>query len=708
MQLPPACYRFGEAALDVSNLRLTVSGEVRPLEPKSFRLLHFLIENRHRAVPKDEILTVVWQGVAVSDNALTRAIAQIRKALDDDPKQPRFIETIPTIGYRFLATVEVEALPTPEPELAPVPQAPPPPPDPKPRRSRPLVWGGLAVALLAAALGAYRFLLPAPGEASLNEPVVFTAYPGSESAPSFSPDGNQVAFQWNGPAANNWDIYVKSIGSEAPLRLTTAPEADIEPQWSPDGRTLAFERALPGDRVAIILIPPLGGPERKLAEFPSHGRGMGLSWSPDGKWLAVVGDIERKGPDRIYLLSVETGETRPLTDPPATSVGDASPAFSPDGDTLAFVRWIDVSGTELYALNLSKDFSPHGEPKKLSVTGPGPFRTAWAGGGRHLLFNLVQHGEVYRISATSGAPPEKMLSLGTGVTSMALTRDGRRLAYSVATSNSNIWRFDLTAQPASPATPEPFIASTRREVYPQYSPDGRRIVFYSDRSGTDQIWVCEADGSKAAAITTMRRSNTGTPHWSPDGRSIAFDSNATGAYQVYSIGADGGKVRQITHGNASNYGATWSRDGHWLYFASGAGVSAQVWKMPSQGGNPVQITHSGGMAAQESADGKTLYFVKPVIAMGQGSLWRMPVTGGPEEKVLDSLYRFNYALTEKGIYFTHNGAVQLLDFATSAIRPVLATPRPDAGLALSPDGRYLLFSKRDAIGSDLMLVEQFR
>ncbi len=99
--LPQHAYRFGDVLLDLSNLRLTVSGEVRLLEPKSFRLLQFLIENRHRVVPKDEILGVVWEGVAVSDNALTRAVAQVRKALDDDPKQPRYIETVPTVGYRF-------------------------------------------------------------------------------------------------------------------------------------------------------------------------------------------------------------------------------------------------------------------------------------------------------------------------------------------------------------------------------------------------------------------------------------------------------------------------------------------------------------------------------------------------------------------------------------------------------------------------------
>jgi Tol biopolymer transport system component/DNA-binding winged helix-turn-helix (wHTH) protein len=677
---------------------------VRPLEPKSFRLVQFLIENRHRVVPKDEVLSVVWQGIAVTDNALTRAIAQVRKALDDDPKQPRYIETVPTVGYRFAAEVEVGLAPEP----APPPLIAPAIPGQKPSHSRLLVWGAVAVALAAAGIGVARFLWPTAGERSVNEPVAFTTYPGSEYSPSFSPDGNQVAFYWNGASENNWDIYVKTIGSETPLRLTTAAEPDVAPQWSPDGRAIAFERVLPGDRMAIMLIPPLGGPERKLAEFVLHGRGLGTSWSPDGKWLAVCGDIEHKGSDRIYLLSVETGESRPLTEPPAGGMGDTNPAFSPDGGALAFIRWADFDATHLYVLNLGKDFSPRGEPKKLLAGDLRPSGPAWAAGGHQIVFVSVVPGEVYRISAAGDGPPQRIVPLGSGVGTVALTRDGRRLAYSVSTANSNIWRLDLTAKDAKAAAPERFIASTKREVFPQYSPDGRRIAFYSDRSGTNQIWVCDGDGSKAAAITSMRRSTTGSPRWSPDGRAIAFDSNVTGGYQVYTIGADGGKVRQMTHGAASNYGGRWSRDGHWIYFASGPGVSAQVWKMPSQGGEPVQVTRNGGMGPQESADGKTLYYVKPVIAMGGGSLWRMPVGGGPEEKVVDSIYRFNYAVTEKGIYFTHSDSIYFLDFAAGETRPVLKTPHPDTGLAISPDGRYLLFSKRDAIGSDLMLVENFR
>jgi Tol biopolymer transport system component/DNA-binding winged helix-turn-helix (wHTH) protein len=700
MELPQTLYTFGNVKLDISNVRLTVAGELRPLEPKSFRLVQFLVENRHRVVPKDEILTVVWQGIAVTDNALTRAIAQIRKALEDDPKQPRYIETVPTVGYRFVA--EVESAATPEPVR--LPPAEPIIPAPKPDRSHRLrvraVTAGVVIAVGALA---GVFLMARQGH-EMTDPEFFTTYPGTEVGPSFSPDGNQVAFTWNGANEKNWDIYVKQIGSETPLRLTTSEYPDSAPKWSPDGRTIAFLRDVPGSKAALMLIPPLGGPERKLAEFVVHGRGWRLDWSPDGKWLATGGDFEDKGSDRIYLVSVESGDFRPLTTPPE-GMHDSDPALSPDGTALAFVRWSEMSSTDLYVLKLGKDLSPRGDPKKLPAGSLFAGRPAWSVAGREIIFVANISWEVYRISATGGSPPRKIPTLGSGVTSVGLTRDGRRLAYSVTTRNSNIWRLDLTHENAKP---ERFIASTRRQVFPSYSPDGRRIALSSNRSGISQIWVCDADGSNAFPVTSLRQATTGTPHWSPDGRAIIFDSNVTGSSQVYTVPSDGGKVRQVTHTDKSNYGGSWSRDGAWIYFTSGPGIDAQIWKMPSKGGEPVQVTHNGGSVAQESADGKTLYYTKPIIAMGPASLWKMPAGGGPEVKLVDTIYRFNYALTREGVYFTYKGGVHFLDFATGERRSIIDTPSPDGGLAISPDGQSLLFSKIDAQGSDLMLVEKFR
>jgi len=546
----------------------------------------------------------------------------------------------------------------------------------------------------------------------VNTPVPFTTYPGDEKFPSFSPDGNQIVFVWTGDHNDNSDIYVKSIGSETLLRLTTDPALDIQPQWSPAGRTIAFERVAPGGKIAIILIPPLGGPERRLFDFVSHWYEelaafptvAGLSWSPDGKCLAVSGDMGTEGSDRILLVSVETGEARPLSQPPSKELGDYQPEFSPDGSALLFLRSAKMNPGNLYRLSLGPGFFPRGEPQKLPTPGVVPTDPKWVGREREIVFTSVGDRAVYRMSTTGASAPERIESFGTGVNSKALSRDGRRLAYSVGARNTTVYRLDLAAGDVA-AAPERLIASTRRDVFPQYSPDGRRIAFYSNRSGIFQIWVCEADGSKAAAITSLKQGTTGSPRWSPDGRTIAFDSSVTGHYQVYTVAADSGKVRQITSGAPSHFGANWSRDGRWIYFTTDSPGGAQVWKVRAQGGDPVQVTANGGMAPTESADGKTLYFVK---AAGKGSLWKMPVGGGSEEKIADSIYRYNYALTEKGVYLSRDGSIDFLNFATGEIRSVVKAPRPDLGLTVSPDGRYLLSVQVDSVGDDLMLVENFR
>ena len=518
-----------------------------------------------------------------------------------------------------------------------------------------------------------------------------------------------MAFVWSGAQDDNTDIYVKAIGSEAPLRLTTDPGPDVRPAWSPDGRVIAFQRKLPGQGVAVMLVPPLGGPERKLAEIPIRwpvpGEGgalTGLSWSPDGKWLAVSGDTLLNGSHRILLVSAETGEVRALTQPPTNAWSDYNPAFSPDGREILFTRSADMSSGNLYRLALGPGFSPRGDPGKIPTAGvERPMSAAWASGGTEILFISQLLGELYRMPVMGTRPPEK-LPLGTAIRSFALSADGRRLAYSVSIRDTNIWRLDLAAKGASP---ERFISSTKRDTSPIYSPDGRRIAFASNRTGNYQIWVCDADGSKAGAITSMKQGGAQTPDWSPDGRMIAFDSVATGHYEVYTVSADGGKVNQITHGEAGQFGGTWSRDGRWIYYASTGEGDPQVWKVPSQGGAPVRVTHNGGMVAIESPDGKSLYYAKQP---GRGSLWKVPLAGGPEEMISDSIYRFNYAVVENGVYVMRNGGIDFIESATGKSRSILRVPNPDLGLDLSPDGRYLLYAQVDSGGTDLMLIDGFR
>jgi Tol biopolymer transport system component/predicted Ser/Thr protein kinase len=584
---------------------------------------------------------------------------------------------------------------------------------------RPSTWltiGALIVAGVAAGWLLNGRIARSPAEV-MARPTPLTSYQGNEIQPSFSPDGNQVVFAWDGERQDNYDIYQKVVGSGAPLRLTTDPAPDLSPKWSPDGRTIAFARRV-GDESHVVMIPALGGPERTLARFnikrTASIRPVGLiSWSPDGKSLVAAGATSVGWPLRLNLISLETGEVRSLTNPPDLSDGDVDPSFSRDGRSIVFSRIASMQVVDIRLLRLSDALQPIGEPVKLPTVGLAARSPEWTPDGREILYasGLDLRSNIYRMPADGSGRSTIIDAFGDGAGDPALPRAGGRLAFNRLLRNSTIWRLDAKA-PSAP--PRQFIASTAREAFPQYSPDGKRIVFYSNRSGTSQIWVCDADGTRAAQLTSMAGTITGTPRWSPDGQRISFDSNSSGTWQIYVMDAGGGTPKPLTNDEFSNVAASWSRDGRWIYFTSRRAGDENVWKMPSQGGAVVQVTRHGGNGAVESRDGRTLFYVK-ALGGNTTSLWRMPLDVGEETQIAPGVYRYNFAVTETGIYYTtpaksdSAATVEYLDLASGKVTKLYTLTKPaDLGLAVSPDGRHILFAESETYGSDLMLVENFR
>ena len=268
---------------------------------------------------------------------VSKAISELRKAVGDDPKAPRFIQTIPKGGYRLVPPVTYDEC-LPGTRDAPVAL------QPSPRAATRFVgslWWLTAGALLLVAFVSggtwFKSAQQRPSPVSVAGPpervVPLTTMIGYASHPTFSPDGEQVAFDWNGQKQDNWDIYVTLVGSSDMRRLTSDPLPDENPAWSPDGRQIAFLRKRP-DGTTIQLVSALGGADQKLGDF----RGAdSLSWSPDGHWVAagrpenVVGQ-----PGGIYLISPNAGDSRPLVVATAGSVV-SQPAFSPDGHRLAYM-----------------------------------------------------------------------------------------------------------------------------------------------------------------------------------------------------------------------------------------------------------------------------------------------------------------------------------------------------------------------------------
>ncbi len=555
--------------------------------------------------------------------------------------------------------------------------------------------------------------------ASPMKTLPFTSFSGRETYAAFSPDGRQIAFSWEVEVGKGHDtykghhIYVKLVGAGEPLRLTSNPGDDIYPTWSPDGRYIAFVRQAGSDG-GIFMVPALGGPERRLQRwYPQIDWWLtSLSWSPDGKLIAFPAADSPQESAGLFLLSVDTLEKRRLTSTPEQYLGDGYPVFSPDGQTLAFIRQASEGSMDIYVAPVSG-----GEPRRLTSDNRQMWGLDWTADGREIVFSSIRGGSfsLWRIPAIGGTP-EPLAVGGDYAQFPSASRQGNRLAYTQTSFDVNIWKFEVPDSMGKSASPTEVISSTRDDHGPQISPDGKRIAFDSARSGSYEVWVCEADGSNPIQLTSF---GGGDPRWSPDGRQIVFESRAESHYaNIYVINAEGGTPRRLTTDSSAHVVPNWSRDGRWIYFTSNKsnGEDWQLWKMPAEGGQAVQVTQHGGMAAVESSDGKFIYYAK----FSDPGIWRMPVEGGEENLVLKQLgpgFWGNWAMADQGIYFVNldakrNPTIKFFNFATRRVTqvaapeklPVLGMP----GLAVSSDGRWILYAQVDQDISDIMLVENFR
>ena len=689
-------FRIGEWLVEPLQNRL-VRGDTRvKLDPKVMQVLLYLAERPNEVALKEKIIETVWDGTFVTDEVLTNAIFELRKALGDDAKDPRFIQTVPRKGYRLLRPVEAaNGAPRPKIALAAV----------------------IVVVVVAAAAGFYFVRNEAPDVEIRTVPV--TGFPGAEEWPALSPDGNRIAFVWDrGKSGPHKSLHVQMIGSGEPLRLTDSVLHEFSPVWSPDGKEVAFlrETELGESRESdVLVISALGGPVRRLAtvgavDIPGGGRSPGIAWSPDGRFLAVVDQESRDEPQAIFLLSLESGEKRRLSSPPLHVMGDTQPTFSPHGKTLAFARMPGFAQNQIYVQEIDG-----GEPRLLATDEGWITDLDWTADGLAIVFVSASEREagtsLFKVSTSGGLPGR--LSFGEMAHTLSISRTGDRLVHDRRSwFNTDIWRID---GPAAGERGEPtrLIASSRMDWGPEYSPDGTRIAFASEWSGRNNIWVCEDDGTGCIQLTHMERANP--PRWSPDGKRLVHRGRENDTeIRLYVTEVEGGFTRALPGTDSRDGQPSWSHDGRWLYFTSERTGARQIWKMPAEGGNATQITRNGGVNPRESVDGRFLYYAD---RWGKCSIRRVSVNGGEERSVLagQGTFTMGWALWgEQLVYVTSDQGdprlhVDVRDIESEEVRRIFSSPEDLAiGMSVSPDGRWVLISKNEPASSDIMLVEGFR
>jgi len=295
--------------------------------------------------------------------------------------------------------------------------------------------------------------------------VPLTSFAGYKDFGSLSPDGRRIAFSWNGGRGGSGgklerNIYTKTIGPDEPVQLTVAAEDDRLPAWSPDGRYIAFCRVLAletrPNRYAVYVVPASGGQERKVAEG-----GMGVSWAPDSKTLAMAGLAAEGG--GIFMFSFETGERSQLTSP--HPYFDNLPVFSPDGRWIAFTREFGYSTREIFVVPASG-----GVARQLTFDREPTYGAAWTADSRELVFasNRGIGGEsLWRIAA-EGGPPRRFSATPEGGFYPSSSRQGNRLVYTESFKDTNIYAYEgpgfaKSSTPGRFEGPKGLILSSRRD-----------------------------------------------------------------------------------------------------------------------------------------------------------------------------------------------------------------------------------------------------
>jgi eukaryotic-like serine/threonine-protein kinase len=564
-----------------------------------------------------------------------------------------------------------------------------------------------AAGLLLIAAGVWRWT-SGTGRAPALNVIPLTTYPGLECFPSLSRDGNEVAFSWNGPNQDNYDIYVKLISGGPPVRVTTDPAPDTWPALSPDGKLIAFRR-----NFNVYVVPASGGEDSRVTTGtnpvmpPSiYGR---LSWSSDGKWLAFADRDDANAPSGIFLVSVDTGERRRITTPPvdvAPKWGDTQPAFSPDGRRLAFIRGRAATTLALFLLPLAADGHPAGEPKRVTPDTANISAVDWTADGQSVVY--CYRDGIARVPVDGRGSPQPILQR-TRVYTLSVAPLGGRAVFQEGVMDLGIWRVATDGH----APPTRFIASTWSEMAPEFSPDDKQIVFTSDRTGNQELWTCNSDGADQKQLTSFGGPIVGCARWSPDGRFIAFHSTQGGHQGLYVMAAGGGHPRRLSVVDSSDADPSWSSDSRWIYFRSNRTGRFEIWKMPAGGGQAQQVTRQGGQFPIAAPDGAAVYYVRG----NETGIWRVPSGGGNEIRVLEHGQFFDWTLSATGIYLLRRDLKRIEFYPFGSVKPTRTVELPpdtrfastqSRQMAISRDERWILFTGLDRGESDLMLIENFR
>jgi len=547
-------------------------------------------------------------------------------------------------------------------------------------------WEGVAaVAGLVALAALAGWVLRGDGGApALGTPRQITSDPGLETEPALSPDGSLVAY--TSDRAGNADIWVSDIRGGEPVRVTDDAASDRSPAWFPDGSAIAFVSDR-GGQAAIWKAPRLGGSAIQLI-----ANGWDPAISPDGARVAFV-HAGRTGYSRIAVV--------PLSTPTAATelTGDQDglwehrrPAWSPDGRKIAY-----ADSRNLWVV------SANGAGARRLTPGPGPDdHPAFSPDGSWLYYSGYSDGTLalWRLPLRGGPPVR--VTLGTGPEVEPHLADAR-LAFSTHLANLDVVLIDLRSGVRQR------LPDLRTDANPAFSPDGRQLVFASDRGGTWDLWSQPLDRGRPVGPARRLTDEIGTesmPTISPDGRWLAFGRVLSGQRDIWVMPLSGGLARRITEDPAVDKQPAWSPDGSRLAFVSERGGTGHLWIVPIANGaasaDPVQVTSGPDedYFPSWSPDGRRLAFLRR-RASGFGA-WVAPSDGGAPRLVLEPAGYVRWNRTRRRLLVAVPGVERRVSLCD--VDPDSGSVTPFPAVSLDPDSTLVPFDISP--GGEVLATEQ--
>jgi Tol biopolymer transport system component/DNA-binding winged helix-turn-helix (wHTH) protein len=635
--------RFGVFELDLRSGELRKSGARLNLQHQPLQLLSVLLEQPGELVTRDELRKRLWPDDTFVDfeHGLNAAMKRLRDTLGDSADSPRFIETVPRRGYRFIAPARA-------------PDGPAAGADRRAERWRvrwPWVIAGVGAAS-AIALSTWAFL-KAPVRENTGANTTSAPGPGGpvmqlttgtdlNTEPTVSPDGELVAYASDRSGEGHLDIWLQRLSGGEPWRLTSDAADDREPTFSADGSLIAFHSGREGG--GIFVIPAHSTGEAKLLV---PGGAHGPRFSPDGRWLAYSTGPGQFSTDKnagafghTYLIPSDGGEsTRLLPD----FVSVAWPIWSPDGRHLLVTArrtlnedrewWIvapdGLAPVKISGLNLVTD-------SEFSVR---PWN--WIEGNR-IVYSTARGGDSWNLWEVVIAPrtwivttEPTRLTTAADVQGHASIVRGTQLVFSSLTLTVNVWGVPVHADSGQKAgSPRKVTATSALQWSPSASEDGRRLVFQSNRLATGGVWIRDLETDREVLLVSSRGAIS--PVITADGSRVAY-VDVERQWAIFAVPPSGGEAKKVCGDCGDGWASVqgWSRDKTRLLYVAYVAGTPEVFVLDLQSGDKrraLQRAPHGLWQAQFSPDDRWISVLETLDAEGRTKLWVVPFRGGSAPK----------------------------------------------------------------------------